>query len=331
VSVQRNHTVVWGRQVLVGLAIILGSALVAGQGITIPNTFTNFTTSDANQVNANFTAVSANALNRNAGTMLGTLSSQQITPTADATYDLGTGSFRFRDGFFSRNVTIGGTLTTTGVLPAADNTSNLGTSAARYAIGFFGPGAVGAPGVAVGGADRGMWSSGADALEFSTKGIKALGIDSTQFIDSPTQPRAVVWANNTAQSIVNNTATGVQWNTEDTDVGALHDTGSNTSRFTIPTGGDGLYLVFGAARFAAAAVGFREVFWQKNGTTDLSGPTRLAAESANEKVIGTSQLVTLVAGDYVELMALQDSGGALTINGSATRNLTGYAYIVKLW
>jgi hypothetical protein len=123
----------------------------------------------------------------------------------------------------------------------------------------------------------------------------------------------------------------VLWNTEDADVGAMHDTATNTSRFTIPTGGDGLYLMFGAARFPAAAAGFREVFWQKNGTTDISGPMRLAAESANEKVIGTNQLVTLAAGDYVELMALQDSGGALTINGSATRNLSGYAYIVKLW
>lgn len=81
------------------------------QSITIPNTFVNGTVADATQVNANFTALSSNALNRNGGTMLGTLNSRALTPTSDATYDLATNVLRFRDGFFSRNVTIGGTTT----------------------------------------------------------------------------------------------------------------------------------------------------------------------------------------------------------------------------
>jgi hypothetical protein len=103
VSVRHNRTVVWGRQVLVGLAIVFGAVVVAGQGITIPNTFTNFTTADANQVNANFAALASNALNRNGGTMLGTLSSQAVAPTTDNTYDFGSSTFAFRDAYVKRN------------------------------------------------------------------------------------------------------------------------------------------------------------------------------------------------------------------------------------
>jgi hypothetical protein len=45
---------------------------VTGQ-ITVPNTFVNGTVADAPQVNANFNALGAGALNRTGGTMTGTL------------------------------------------------------------------------------------------------------------------------------------------------------------------------------------------------------------------------------------------------------------------
>lgn len=93
------------------------------QSITIPNTFVNGTVADATQVNANFTALSSNALNRNGGTMLGTLNSRAVTPTSDATYDVGTNVLRFRDGWFSRNGSFGGTLAVTGAATFSSTTS----------------------------------------------------------------------------------------------------------------------------------------------------------------------------------------------------------------
>lgn len=93
------------------------------QSITIPNTFVNGTVADASQVNANFTALSSNAVNRNGGTMLGTLNSRALTPTSDATYDLGTSALKYRDGFFSRNVTIGGTALITGAATFSSTTA----------------------------------------------------------------------------------------------------------------------------------------------------------------------------------------------------------------
>jgi hypothetical protein len=97
-----------GESIVAAVVVLAGVALY-GQSITIPNSFVNLTIADAAQVNANFSALSSNALNRNGGTMLGTLNSRALTPTADATYDVGTSSLRYRDGFFSRNVTIAGT------------------------------------------------------------------------------------------------------------------------------------------------------------------------------------------------------------------------------
>jgi hypothetical protein len=104
----RRHN--WNR-IVVAAGLVLAGAVLYAQSITIPNTFTNGTVADGPQVNANFSALSSNALNRNGGTMLGTLNSRALTPTSDATYDVGTSSLRYRDGFFSRNVTIVGTLT----------------------------------------------------------------------------------------------------------------------------------------------------------------------------------------------------------------------------
>ena len=51
------------------LVLLVCVAPAAGQGISVPNTFTNGTAADATQVNANFAALAANALNRTGGTM----------------------------------------------------------------------------------------------------------------------------------------------------------------------------------------------------------------------------------------------------------------------
>lgn len=60
------------RSLLLALFVLLPAPLAA-QGITIPNTFVNGTAADATQVNANFSSLANNALNRTAGTMTGVL------------------------------------------------------------------------------------------------------------------------------------------------------------------------------------------------------------------------------------------------------------------
>lgn len=98
--------------VLAIVAVALATTVTLAQ-ITVPNTFTSGTTISSSQMNANFSAVTS-ALNRTGGTMTGTLTAQQITPSSTATYDLGTSLVKFRDAWFSRNVDAGGTLSVTG-------------------------------------------------------------------------------------------------------------------------------------------------------------------------------------------------------------------------
>jgi hypothetical protein len=71
----RNKLLFW----LFSLAMVCGAAMTSAQ-ITIPNSFTNETIADPDEVNANFTQLGSQALNRTGGTMTGalTLSSGQI-------------------------------------------------------------------------------------------------------------------------------------------------------------------------------------------------------------------------------------------------------------
>ena len=67
------------------------------------------------------------------------------------------------------------------------------------------------------------------------------------------------------QSISNNTTTSVTFNTENFDTDGFHDNSTNTSRFTVPTGKGGYYLVNGSITFAANTSGIRSVYVYKNG------------------------------------------------------------------
>lgn len=185
----------------------------------------------------------------------------------------------------------------------------------------------------VGDLDTGMYSSGANALEFATNGVKALGIDSTQFIDSPTQPRASAF-NSGVQSVASASFTVITFDSEDYDVGGMHSTSANTSRMTIPTGGDGLYLLTANITFAPSTTGnVRGTRFVKNGAT--LGVTATILPGASGSSVGTtSQLVAvmnLVAGDYVEVDVLQDTGSSMNIGNASFRYLQSQFQIVKLW
>lgn len=195
----------------------------------------------------------------------------------------------------------------------------------------FGAGSAATPSVAVREADVGMYSSAANALELATNGVKAFGIDATQFIDSPTQPRCQVF-HNTTQSLTTGTPAAILFNSEDHDVASMHDTGSNTSRITIPTGGDGTYLLCATVSLISPGGNSFSVSWKKNGTTNISTASIASAPTmgGSPNQVMNSCLVVLAAADYVEVFASQDSGGSLN-SGSATRINSNQAFAVKLW
>jgi len=144
------------------------------------------------------------------------------------------------------------------------------------------------------------------------------------------QARCQVYNSNT-QSINDNSFTAITFDSEDHDTGAMHSTATNTSRLTVPANAGGAYLVCGGTRFAANGTGTRVVRIVKNGATQVSTGTAVPGNASVDVVIATSCLVVLAAGDYVELQAYQNSGGALAVGSGTSRYEQSFAYAVRVW
>jgi hypothetical protein len=80
-------------------------------------------------MNDNFDELGLKALNRTAPILQATLDLD-----ATGTYDLGTAVHKFRDGYFSRNVTIGGTLGVTGATTLAGLTATTGSFSSTLGV-----------------------------------------------------------------------------------------------------------------------------------------------------------------------------------------------------
>lgn len=134
--------------------------------------------------------------------------------------------------------------------------------------------------------------------------------------------------NNGTQSVPNNTDTALTLDSEDFDTDGFHSTGSNTSRMTIPAGLGGKYLLTGRTRFAANATGFRQLYFYKNGATTLADTLAPITTGTNHDAEVTF-IVSLAAGDYVELYAVQNSGGSLNV-GNASSYVSTRFQIMRL-
>jgi hypothetical protein len=114
-----------------------------------------------------------------------------------------------------------------------------------------------------------------------------------------------------AQSIPNNTWTAINWDNEVFDTANAHSTVSNTSRYVIPF--DGEYWCSAIMYFAGpSTTGTRNASLAKNGTIQRGKVVRTQAHPdgfGNALIIGG--FVQGVVGDYIELMGIQLSGGAL--------------------
>lgn len=119
------------------------------------------------------------------------------------------------------------------------------------------------------------------------------------------RPRARV-RRTTAQSVPTSTNTAIAFDAERWDVGSCHNGSSNTSRLTVPSGGDGLYLIGGCLVLASSTTW--DIMIRLNGSTEIARQQTTAARSA------VSTLYELSAGDYVELCCAQFSGGNLNVN-----------------
>lgn len=122
---------------------------------------------------------------------------------------------------------------------------------------------------------------------------------------------------NATQSLSNATQTAVTWQVEDFDTDGFHSTVSNTSRMTVPTGKDGKYLITVSIGYAFNASGRRAINFYKNGSSYKSLFQVPPLGGSGSTVLTASCVLSLVATDYVEIYAYQDSGGSLNLNGAS--------------
>jgi len=130
------------------------------------------------------------------------------------------------------------------------------------------------------------------------------------------------------QTLSNATFTAVTFNTEWFDTDAFHDNSTNTSRFTIPSGKDGKYLISAMITFAANGTGRRLARLRLNGSTSIAECE--APPSGNQDTSITLQstvMLSLVATDYIEVLAYQASSGNLNIFAGQSGCNLGITYL----
>jgi hypothetical protein len=132
--------------------------------------------------------------------------------------------------------------------------------------------------------------------------------------------RAVTTTN---QTISNATWTVLTYNSESYDTDGFHSTSTNTGRLTIPAGLTGYYLVITQAVFNTNATGARSSQIRKNGAEISVGRKMGAYSSTVESVLVGSDILYLTAGDYIEHLVYQSSGGNLLMNQDNTEH-TGF-------
>lgn len=136
---------------------------------------------------------------------------------------------------------------------------------------------------------------------------------------------------NANQSIGNNVATVLNFNTEYYDDAPLHEGVTNPSRMTIPAGYSRAKFT-AQVTFGASAVGDRRIELLKNNSILFAGRVAQdvpAANTGNTILSFESPWLGVTSGDYFEVRALQDSGGALDVLGVATGYHTWFGYEMR--
>ncbi len=131
------------------------------------------------------------------------------------------------------------------------------------------------------------------------------------FLGTPPNCRAY---NNAVLSVNSATVTALALNTENfkSDSG-MHSTSSNTSRLIATIASKYEFKANIAWATSSAAGTVREALLRINGTTQFGASLQPPSTAYNVTNVAVADYA-LAAGDYVELCAYQDSGGAMNVN-----------------
>jgi hypothetical protein len=117
------------------------------------------------------------------------------------------------------------------------------------------------------------------------------------------------------QSIPTGTITALTLPSEEYDSDAFHDTSTNTSRFTIPSGKGGKYLVNAFVQGALNLGALQQLVFLVNGSVYASngynGGVFADQRYTADWVAGYSSVISLVATDYLEVALFHLAAGAV--------------------
>ena len=122
-----------------------------------------------------------------------------------------------------------------------------------------------------------------------------------------------------------NSSVVIPFGTEIIDTHSMHDSITNNTRITI--GIAGTYHIIGEAKFSGADGGVRGLKIRKNGTIDLALSQTPAATGGQIVVINIADLDSFIAGDYIELVAINT---ATTSSDVVTSSVGPFFKVVRI-
>lgn len=153
-------------------------------------------------------------------------------------------------------------------------------------------------------------STQATGIKWATSGSTAFNINARAHLASD-------------QLISDVTETAISFDTNDYNNGSVHSTSTNPTRFTVPTSQGGLYLCTAGINFDTNTNCYVYIKQTSGVTVTKWAWSAMHISSSASTQMVVTDVIQLAAGDYVEFIVWQSTGGILHLRGNTTPSSFG--------